>query len=99
MADAGDPPRIRYLLAHGLCNPQICPLDYAYIRYQPNLGGNSFYVALFGALLIAQVFLGVRYKTWSFMFALCAGLILEVVGYVGRILMHFDPFSDNNFLM
>ena len=33
------------------------------------------------------------------MFGMCAGLVLEVVGYAGRILMHYDPFSNNNFLL
>merc|ERR1711939_1173666 len=27
------------------------------------------------------------------------GLVLEVIGYIGRILLHNDPFNDDNFLM
>lgn len=27
------------------------------------------------------------------------GLVLEVVGYVGRVQMHDDPFSSDPFLM
>ncbi len=90
---------IRYLLEHHQCTIELCPIDDAFIRYDPSLAGNTFYAALSGVLLIAQAVLGIRYKTWSFMFGLCAGLVLEVVGYVGRILMHNDPFADNNFLM
>ena len=99
MSAGNDPAEIQYLLSQNQCTLALCPLDYAFIRYDPSLAGNIFYAAFFGVLLIAQAALGIRYKTWSFMFGMCAGLVLEVVGYAGRILMHYDPFSDNNFLM
>jgi hypothetical protein len=33
------------------------------------------------------------------MFAMVLGLALEVVGYVGRIMLHYSPFDYNNFLI
>lgn len=33
------------------------------------------------------------------MIAMLPGLILEVLGYVGRIMLHDNPFDFNNFLL
>ena len=88
-----------YLNNNGLCTVKTCPLQYGYLDYLPNTAGNAFYAAWFGLLLIAQLMLGCYYRTWSFTFSMCSGLILEVVGYAGRCLLHSDPFSNGNFLM
>ena len=88
-----------YLSSNGLCTLFLCPLNYAFLNYVLNLGGNAFYVAIFSLLLLSHSVLGSRYKTWSFTFGMCTGLVLKVVGYIRRILMHSNPFSDNNFLV
>ena len=99
MSAANNSTELQYLLFTNQCTLALCPLEYAFVHYDPSLAGNAFFAGLFGLLLLGQIGLGIRYKTWSFMFGMCLGLVLEVVGYVGRILMHNDPFSDNNFLM
>lgn len=67
--------------------------------YQPTLAGNTVYAAAFGLLLIAQLGLGIKYKTWGFMVGMICGLFLEVVGYAGRIMLHNNPFNFNNYIM
>lgn len=52
-----------------------------------NLGANAFYLACHAALLLSQVFLGIKYKTWGFLFAAFCGHVLEIVGYAGRVQM------------
>lgn len=99
MSAANNATELEYLILHDQCTIALCPLKLAYVRYDPSLTGNAFYAVLFGLLLLAQLSFVVRYKTWSYTFGMCAGLILEVAGYVGRVLMHYDPFSNNNFLM
>ncbi|KAI9824052.1 MAG: hypothetical protein M1832_002120 [Thelocarpon impressellum] len=81
------------------CTLKLCPILYAYVRYQPSLPGNGFYLALFGVLLGAHIYLGVRYRTWGFLAGMVGGLILEIIGYVGRIMMHYNPFFRGNFLI
>src|SRR5213080_3247161 len=82
------------------CTYQTCPIeDYGQIRYIPSLAGNVFYVALFGLFLFVQIFLGVRYRTWGFLASMVGGIILEIIGYTGRILLHFDDFNFNNFII
>lgn len=81
------------------CTLDTCPLALAEIEYDPSLGGNAFYIAIFALLLTIQVFLGLRYRTWGFLVGAAGGLILEVVGYAGRIQLHFNPFHKNPFVM
>jgi hypothetical protein len=76
-----------------------CPLSYATIDYLPSLGGNAFYLAVFDLIFFIQGFQLWRDRTWSFSCSMMSGLVLEVVGYVGRVQMHFDPFGPNPFLM
>lgn len=82
-----------------LCTLQTCPLSEGIIHYQPNIGANALFTALFSIAPIVQLVLGIQRKTWSFVFAMICGLALEIVGYVGRILLHDDPFSFNFFIM
>ena len=83
------------------CTLSTCDLTLATFDYVPNLGANVFFALLFGLLLIANVSLGVRYKTTGYTIAMVLGLVGEVIGYVGRILLHDDPFdpTGNNFLI
>ncbi|CAM1504973.1 Fc.00g106100.m01.CDS01 [Cosmosporella sp. VM-42] len=55
----------------------------------PNLGGNAFFLACHGALIVPQIYLGIRYKTWGFLFGMSSGHFLEILGYVARVQMHF----------
>jgi hypothetical protein len=81
------------------CTLQTCLLSAAYIGYRPNVPGNMVYLALFAVLMVGQVGAGIKYRTWSFMVPMAAGLILEVIGYLGRVFLHNNPFNFDAFLM
>lgn len=88
------------------CDPSnLTPLcqellnDFGTVSYVPTLAGNALYLALFVALLSVQITQGIIYRTWSYMICMIFGLVLEAVGYGGRIGMHFNPWDSNNFLM
>lgn len=81
------------------CTLATCPIDLAYINYQPNLAANILFLAIFGLFLIGQLAIGSWYRTWTYMVAMSAGLILEVIGYIGRVMMHSNPFEFNAFLL
>ncbi|RVX66720.1 hypothetical protein B0A52_09533 [Exophiala mesophila] len=74
-----------------------CPVELTLYGYYPNLGVNSFFVALFGICFVAQLFLGIRKKTWTYMAVLAIGCFGEAIGYVGRVMMHANPWSDPGF--
>ncbi|PYH70661.1 RTA1 domain-containing protein [Aspergillus vadensis CBS 113365] len=80
------------------CTLSICSLSDAYVNYIPSLGGNIFYAAVFAVLLIAQLILGIRYRTWGYLTGLFGGLLLEIIGYIGRIQMHYNPFKFTPYL-
>jgi hypothetical protein len=81
-----------------LCTVKTCSLQCGEITFQPTLAGNGLYLALLVILLLLQLTLGIRYRTWGFMVGMCSGLLLEAVGYAGRLMLHDNPFSFNNFL-
>ncbi|KAJ5104036.1 hypothetical protein N7532_004565 [Penicillium argentinense] len=74
-----------------------CPVELTTYGYYPNLGGNTFFTIYFGLLGIAQVCLGAYFRTWTFLAALGIGTFMEAAGYVGRILMHYNPWSTPAF--
>ncbi|KAJ5623615.1 hypothetical protein N7490_012220 [Penicillium lividum] len=74
-----------------------CPVSLTTYGYTPNLGGNIFFTAFFGILGAAQVGLGVYYRTWTFMIALGIGALMEMAGYIGRVLMHYNPWNEGAF--
>lgn len=82
-----------------LCTLSTCSLLQAHFQYIPSLAGNAFFIALFALLLLLQIGLSIRYRTWGFLVGMIGGLVLEVLGYVGRVQMHFNPFIKNPFLM
>ncbi|RDW63324.1 hypothetical protein BP6252_10869 [Coleophoma cylindrospora] len=90
---------ITLLLNPELCTLQTCDLSLGQLEYLPSVWGNAIFVGIFGLLLPAQVFLGIKHKTWSFMVGLLLGTSLETVGYVTRILLHYSIFNKNDFIL
>jgi hypothetical protein len=87
-----------------LCTTCTCPLSIdghliGFMSYFPSLAGNALFAALFGLCLLPQIYLGIRYKTWGYLVSMSGGLILEVLGYVARILMRDNMFTDTYFIM
>jgi hypothetical protein len=81
------------------CTLDTCCLLQSPFTYRASFGGNLAFAIIFGALILPQIGLGVYYKTWGFMVGMVCGLILEVLGYASRIMLHSNPFDDNAFLI
>lgn len=81
-----------------LCTPETCCLAQGEINYLPSLGGNAAYAAIFGILLLSSLLFGIRYRTTSFTIWMSLGLAGEIVGYVGRVMLHNNIFDFNAFL-
>ncbi|CAI7643774.1 unnamed protein product [Penicillium glandicola] len=75
----------------------LCPVELTTYGYYPNFGGNVFFTIFFALLGIGQTGLGVYYRTWTFLTALFIGTFMEMAGYIGRILMHDNPWSGPAF--
>lgn len=74
-----------------------CPVEGTLYGYAPNLGANAFFAAFFGIAFIFQIYFGIRYKTWTYMIAVGLGSVAECVGYIGRIMLHNNPYDDPGF--
>ncbi|KAL5329471.1 hypothetical protein ACEPPN_002985 [Leptodophora sp. 'Broadleaf-Isolate-01'] len=81
------------------CTLSTCSLLNGQVRYQPNLGGNIFYIAIFSLAIFLQVLFGSWYRTWGYLVGLFCGLVLEIVGYAARVQMHYNPFTKGPFVM
>lgn len=77
------------------CTLDTCPLSLSYWAYIPSLPANSIFLALFAISLITflvQALLSKRFL--GFTIAMLSGCILEVLGYAGRIMSHYNPFQE-----
>ncbi|CAG8264881.1 unnamed protein product [Penicillium olsonii] len=81
------------------CTLDLCPLEASILRYQPSLPATYAPIAIFAISLLWNVFNGTYNCSWGFMASLIGGCILEIVGYVGRIIIHDNPFDFNGFIM
>ncbi|TGO49510.1 hypothetical protein BCON_0208g00130 [Botryotinia convoluta] len=82
-----------------LCTLDTCDLSLSSFEYRPTVVGNTIFAGLFGVFCIAQLALGIKFKTWGYMIAIILGLILEIIGYIARVLINYYPFDKDYFLM
>ena len=75
------------------CTLATCPIQSSFYNYVPSLAANVTFLTLFSFSLVCfilQVALSRRFIGFSI--ALISGCIIEVLGYVGRIMSHHNPF-------
>ena len=82
------------------CTIDTCPLDTSYYFYRVSLASNATFVALFSASLIGflATYAFTRRAT-AFTVAMLCGVILEVIGYAGRIMSWQNQWKETGFLM
>ena len=80
------------------CTYHTCSLVYAQLQYRPSVPADLAYLIIFAIVLLAQMGLGFVYRTWGFLIGMCCGLLLEIVGYVGRVGLHSDPITFGYFV-
>ena len=77
-----------------------CTLDNSYYFYRVSFGANVTFLTLFGISLTAYLLTyAFTRRATAFTFAMCCGVILEVLGYVGRIMSWHDQWAQPGFLM
>ncbi|KAF5555212.1 phospholipid-translocating ATPase [Fusarium mexicanum] len=75
----------------------LCPVSATVLGYVPNKGSSYFFTICFAILFLSSVGLGVWKKTWTYAATLGAGLLLETIGYIGRIQMDPNPWKSSAF--
>jgi hypothetical protein len=84
---------------HSNCTLELCPLEWSILRYRPSLSANAGFTIIFGGLILTHLFQGFYYRTMRFMLCMVAGSALQIVGYVGRVLLYKNPFAFHAFLL
>jgi hypothetical protein len=74
-----------------------CPIEATTYGYRPNLGGNAFLAAIFALCTIYNLIIGIRSRQIMFTIALTVGSLMETAGYIGRIIMHNNPWNKSGF--
>lgn len=78
----------------------ICEGVPSYFEYRPSIAANATFVALFGISLISFIVtFAVTRRAKGFTFAFTAGVILEVLGYAGRLMSSQNRWSQDGFMM
>lgn len=97
------PPPPRYPLVvfgpKANCTLDLCPVQMSVYGYRPSLAANYAFIACFGLACAIHLILGVRTRSWWFMGAMCSGCVVCIVGYVGRIMLFYNPWSFVGFML
>jgi hypothetical protein len=83
----------------GHCTRDTCPVTDGYLSYQPSLEASVFMLAAFSILVPINCLLGKRYRSPLYATPIVAGLLLELVGYAGRLLLRRDVADTTYFAM
>ncbi|KAI1301982.1 hypothetical protein F5Y03DRAFT_214325 [Xylaria venustula] len=68
-----------------------------FLSRPPTIPGNAVLLAFFVVLIPIVLVLGTKYRSLGVAAAITTGLLLEVVGYVGRLLLHSHPHNRASF--
>ncbi|KAM0335870.1 hypothetical protein ACHAQA_000920 [Verticillium albo-atrum] len=83
----------------GDCTPDSCPVGRGFLDYRPTQPGNAVLLAAFALLVPVTLVLGYRYKTPVFASTLTTGLLLQVLGYAGRLLLYGNVANKTYFAL
>ncbi|RYP80417.1 hypothetical protein DL770_006222 [Monosporascus sp. CRB-9-2] len=96
------PPLPPYIVVFGPnanCTLELCPVVYSVYGYLPNFGANISFAILFGIAFIVHTWIGIKGRNWFFMTCVDVGCFSAVIGYIGRIIMHSNPFNFIAFMI
>jgi hypothetical protein len=100
MADRGQlPPHVIVFGPEANCTLEICPIEWSVYKYKPDLPTNIIFLVLFAIAMLIHIYLGIRWRSWFFMSFMIVGCLMEIIGYVGRLIMHDNPFSFPGFMI
>ncbi|KAF4549237.1 RTA1-like protein 6 [Elsinoe fawcettii] len=81
------------------CTLDLCPLQASVLQYRPSIPASGTFIGLFALWLLLFAVQGTWTRTWGFTAAMISGCVLEIVGYLGRLIIYHNPFDFSGFLM
>lgn len=85
---------VTLILNPHLCTLQTCDLSMSSFEYRPTVAGNAIYAAIFGISILAQLYLGIKHKTWGYMVAMLFGLVCRSSSLPPFTLPTLLPFTQ-----
>jgi hypothetical protein len=83
----------------GDCTTETCPVPGGFVSYEPLVGGNAFLLAAFAAVFLSAIGLGLRFRISAFSAAMATGCFLEVLGFLGRLLLRGHSAREEYFTL
>ncbi|KAH6687434.1 RTA1 like protein-domain-containing protein [Plectosphaerella plurivora] len=81
------------------CTLDLCPVRWTVYQYRPSLAVNVLFAVLYAFALASHIYLGIRWRTWSFMGFMIAGCSMNIIGYSARAFLWVNPWSFNTFMV
>ncbi|KAK8149173.1 hypothetical protein G3M48_007937 [Beauveria asiatica] len=76
-----------------------CPVAGGFYLYQPSISGNTTFIVIYGLISLATLFLGRRHGTQQYCALLGVSHLLQMLAFVGRVLLHRARDSQPYFLV
>ncbi|KAK5664250.1 hypothetical protein OQA88_467 [Cercophora sp. LCS_1] len=93
------PPNVVVFGPKANCTLEICPLEMSVYGYLPSLAANISFIAVYALAAAIHTYLGFRWKQRWFMVCMLLGVCNAIIGYIGRVLMHYNPFNFAAFML
>ncbi|KAE9987582.1 hypothetical protein EG328_002223 [Venturia inaequalis] len=71
-----------------------CPISATAYGYAPTLAPNAALLTVFILVALSQIYLLTRYRLYSYSLVIIAGSAIEAVGYIGKLLLHDNAWSE-----
>ncbi|OLN82307.1 Sphingoid long-chain base transporter RSB1-like protein 9 [Colletotrichum chlorophyti] len=81
----------------GDCTGHTCPFPEGFLQYSPSVVGSALFLVAFALLVPLVIYQGHRFKTPLFALTLTAGLLLEVLGFAGRVTLRENVASGTSY--
>lgn len=81
----------------GDCAADACPFDGGFLDYEPSAVGSAIFLVAFALLVPLTFYQGYRFKTPLFASTLATGILLEVLGFAGRLRLRGHLASETSF--
>jgi hypothetical protein len=81
------------------CTLALCPVEWSVYQYRPSLAANITFIVLYAIAMGTHLVLGIKWKQWFYMSFMMIGCLFEIIGYIGRIIMHNNPFNFGGFMV
>ncbi|KAK0648385.1 parasitic phase-specific protein PSP-1 [Cercophora newfieldiana] len=97
--DKAPPPNVIIFGPRANCTFELCSLEMTVYRYQPSIPANASFIAFYALATLIHTYLGLRWRRWWFTICINIGCVNAMIGYAGRIMLHYNPWSFAAFMI